>query len=672
MLITNKPSGSVSALKHKARRLAYSFAALVMAVALTAILPVQGVVHALASNDRQQLFAAAAHEFGVPEDLLLAISYNQSRWETHKGQPSVGGGFGLMHLTTNIEAEDGRGDPARPLPARAQSEQPFTLDQAAGLLKVPANDIKQDDRQNVRGGAALLSQYARELNGGKLPTSISDWYEAVARLSGAQTTEQATDFVDSVYGSLRSGASLSTTDGQSLTLTPQNVQPTRKDLKALGLPQGAQVPETEARQTQTDCPATLHCRFVPARFAQNDPANPADYGNYDTANRPHDMKIKYIIIHDTEGSYDSAISWFQNPASYVAAHYVIRSSDGEVTQMIRTKDVGWHAGNWYVNMHSIGVEHEGEAAAGGSWYTEAMYRSSAKLVRYLADRYDIPLDRQHIIGHEQVQGINPTRVPQMHYDPGPFWDWDHYMDLVQGQNTHAFNQNNTVAAAMNQSMQNMGGRVVTIAPKFAQNRPVVTSCSGGVCTPLTNNGSNFMYVRTEPRADAPLVTDAGLHPDGTPGTTNISDWSAKAFHGEHFVAVERQGDWTALWFNGQKGWIYNPWQAPTAVSGWSRRVTPKQGKTNVAIYGRPVPEPEAFTGGTTPFAPIPLQYVMPAGQSYAAYESKAVNDYYQVLTFDRSAPGDGTVVVGNERYIPIDYNHRQAFVKASDVDLSWW
>ena len=83
--------------------------------------------------------------------------------------------------------------------------------------------------------------------------------------------------------------------------------------------------------------------------------------------------------------------------------YTLRASDGHIAQHVKAKDVAWHAGNWYVNAKSIGLEHEGYAAR-GTWYTEAMYRSSAKLVRYLADRYDIPLDRQHILGHDVVQG----------------------------------------------------------------------------------------------------------------------------------------------------------------------------------------------------------------------------------------------------------------------------
>ena len=121
---------------------------------------------------------------------------------------------------------------------------------------------------------------------------------------------------------------------------------------------------TKAQSPSPECPTDLDCRYDAARFAQNS-SDPADYGNYDTANRPKDTKIKYIVIHDMEGSYESSIAWFKDPRSYVAAHYMIRSSDGQVTQMVQNKDVGWHSGNWYMNMHSIGVEHEGFAASGG-------------------------------------------------------------------------------------------------------------------------------------------------------------------------------------------------------------------------------------------------------------------------------------------------------------------
>lgn len=619
---------------------------------LTVVGPLTSITSASAESPRQRFFKEASQEFGVPQEILMSVSYNQSRWENHEAQASVAGGYGLMHLTTKVTAEDGRGDPSRPIVERQDGQARYTLDEAAELLDTSKDILKKDDRQNVRGGAALLAEEAKKDNNQKLPASIDDWYGAVAETSGIVDTDKATEFADNVYATIRSGASLTTTDGQSLQLLPQATSP---DKSTLTLPKTELFRHSDG--TRPECPPTVTCKFVPARFAQNTPGNPADYGNYDEANRPEDMKVKYIVIHDTEGSYESAISWFQDPRSYVAAHYVIRSSDGEVTQMVKTKDIGWHAGNWYMNMHSIGVEHEGFAAEGASWYTEAMYRSSAKLVRYLAHKYDVPLDREHIVGHEQYHGLTPARARLMHNDPGPYWDWEYYMDLLRAE-----------------PINSEGGRdakAVTIAPRFAKNQQEVTDCTEGVCETLPKQGTNFVYLRTSPQDDAPLLSDAGLHPDGTPGTTDIDDWSAVATYGQRFAVAERKGNWTAIWFGGQKGWFKNPdsWRERTAVNAHARLVTPKTGKASIPLYGRPVPEADAYTNGVAPLTPVPLQYNLLGGQSYVAYDRRASNDYYQVLTFDRSAPGDGEVVVGNERYIPISYNHRQAFVKASDVEI---
>ena len=125
-----------------------------------------------------------------------------------------------------------------------------------------------------------------------------------------------------------------------------------------------------------------------------------------------------------QGSYAGSISWFQNPSAQVSAHYLIRSSDGAVTQMVRDKDIAWHAGNWTYNTQSIGIEHEG-FVNDASWYTDAMYRSSAALTKYMCDKYGIPKDRSHIIGHNEVPGAT-------HTDPGPNWNWSYYMQLVTG------------------------------------------------------------------------------------------------------------------------------------------------------------------------------------------------------------------------------------------------
>ncbi len=101
---------------------------------------------------------------------------------------------------------------------------------------------------------------------------------------------------------------------------------------------------------------------------------------------------------------------------------MVRSSDGQVTQMVREKDRAFHAGDY--NRRSVGIEHEG-FVDNASWFTDQMYRASAALTRNIADRYGIPKNRTHIVGHVQVPGTD-------HTDPGPHWNWTTYMNYVTG------------------------------------------------------------------------------------------------------------------------------------------------------------------------------------------------------------------------------------------------
>src|SRR5918911_2151635 len=93
--------------------------------------------------------------------------------------------------------------------------------------------------------------------------------------------------------------------------------------------------------------------------------------------------IDMIVIHTTEGHFLGSVRWLANARSGGSAHFVV-SRHGEIAQLVSVTDVAWHAGNTYVNRHSIGIEHEGWTARGG--YSEAEYRASAQLVAYLANR----------------------------------------------------------------------------------------------------------------------------------------------------------------------------------------------------------------------------------------------------------------------------------------------
>jgi N-acetyl-anhydromuramyl-L-alanine amidase AmpD len=613
---------------------------------------------AAAGEERASVFASAAQEFGVPQEVLLAVSYNESRWTPHGSGPSSDNGYGIMDLRTKTLAAptDGRGDPTRPLAKQTTiSGTYFTLDDASALLHVSQDTLKTDERQNIRGAAAVLADYARKDNKGVLPASLDDWYSAVAAYGGATNEQAAGLFADDVFATIQTGASLTTSDKQSLRIMPKTDVHPNHALTGLGL-QASPMNTKNAGGTRVDCPTTLNCRFVPAAYVADDPNDPTNYGNYDPANRPKDMKIKYIVIHDTEGSYESAISWFQNPASYVSAHYVIRSSDGAITEMVRPSDVAWHDGDWYMNMHSIGIEHEGVAAQGATWYTEAMYRSSATLVRYLSAKYNIPLDRQHILGHDNIPTLSGTRMAGQHWDPGPYWDWNHYMDLL----------NAPITSGADVSART---KVVTIAPTFATNQQDITDCSSGTCTPLPAQGSNLVYLHTSPSQSAPLLSDPYLHTDNAPGTTHIEDWSATANSGDQYVVAGQQGDWTGVYYGGKVGWFYNPHGTQrTAHAATAKRITPRAGLTSIPVYGGAYPEASAYPADVPVQTLSPL-YTLPAGQSYVT-SGGGPTDYFYDATVDYSLPHDHMVVVGNEQYYRISFNHRQAFVKASDVVLT--
>lgn len=155
-------------------------------------------------------------------------------------------------------------------------------------------------------------------------------------------------------------------------------------------------------------------------------------GSYTKASRSK-KQIRTIVIHATEGgSLVGNVWWLSGGHSDGSAHYVI-SRDGSIVQLVHLSDIAWHAGNWATNVHSVGVEHVGETYDPAG-FTAAEYESSARLVAWLVRRYEIPVDRAHIIGHAQVPDPNdPSQSggASHHTDPGPHWKWDYYLRLVK-------------------------------------------------------------------------------------------------------------------------------------------------------------------------------------------------------------------------------------------------
>lgn len=606
----------------------------------------------------QEAFKKASKEFGVPQSILMSVAYNESRWDQHHGQPSTSGGYGIMHLTqvNNVPEIDAKGDGVK---RRSVASNPglHTLDTAAKLLGVDPAVLKKNPAENIRGGAALLAQYAHQTVG-KVPSNPADWYGAVAKYSESNYQSVAKDFANQVFKTIQHGAQRITPSGQHVALAANSVKPDKNTAHSLHL--------NQVKNTNTDCPHGLACRFIPAAYKQFS-ASPYNYGNYDLANRPKDgLKIRYIIIHDTESSYASAINTFQTQ-SYVSANYVIRSSDGQITEMVRPENIAWQAGNWYINMHSIGIEHEGVAAEGATWFSEPMYHASARLVKYLAKKYHIPLDRAHILGHDNVPGTSASGQGGMHWDPAAYWNWDHYFDLLGAPiQSHRGKSHNPVKSHSSRPEKgHHGSDIVTIDPDFYKNQTPLTYGD----QQLESKPSNFVYLRTAPSFTAPLISDPSLHPDGAPGTTQIYDWGDKAVTGQSFYLAARQGDWTAIYYGGQKVWFYNPHGKKT-VPGSGMLITPKKGLDSIPVYGTAWPEQSAYDGTGIPTSAreqlSPLQYQIPAGQVYVA-TGPFQSDFYYAKLYNQ--PSTNQVVKGDSEYYQISFNHRIAFVKKNDVNV---
>jgi N-acetyl-anhydromuramyl-L-alanine amidase AmpD len=635
---------------------------LVMLTYLTGVPKVSASETNTASLAPEQSFTQAAQEFGVPKQLLMAISYNQSRWQSHGASASINGGYGLMNLTSTVPTEDGRG--RGPILSHSPNNiRTHTLDEAAKLLNQSPENLKSDNYQNVRGAAAVLAQYAKQLHNNTLPANLADWYDVTAKFSSSTSSQSATEFANNVYTTLGHGASVKTTNSNlQLEATP-NIKPQVANIQKLNLPANNSPMNQTKTNGDTECPYDLNCRFIPAGYAQNS-SDPADYGNYDHANRPQDMQIKYIVIHDTEGSYQSAIDHFQDTKSYVSCNYIVRSSDGAVTQMVRNQDVSWCAGDWYVNMHSINIEHEGFAAQGATWYTEEMYQSSAKLVRYLAQKYHVPLDREHIVGHDNIPTIAPDRLGGQHWDPGPYWDWNHYMALLHRVSDDQERWMESKPTGNNQT--------VTILPNFSKNQPKFTDCSTAPCITLPAQGSNTVQLHTQPNNNSPLLSDPYLHSNNSPGTNQVNDWGAQAAAGQRYAVADQKNNWTGIWYGGKIGWFYNPNNQPTAVKSRSVTITPRAGRTSIPVYGAAYPDATAYPSGVPVQVLDPL-YTMPAGQEYAAITDRLPTDYFYDATINYSLPHDHEIIKSQDgKYYQITFNKRIAYVKTSDVDIKWW
>ena len=380
---------------------------------------------------RNDAFRTASAKYGISEDWLVALGYQQGRFEPAQETDTLDDpaldmtdpGANLLVDTPVDETDDAAQDTADPSapPADVASfgVMYLTDDQiarAATLTGLAPDSLRTEIAANISGAAAILAADAQALGSlERATTSFLGVEDDAASLA-----------LDDIAVAQSTGFDVTTDDGEHLVF----------DGTGASVPALPTTDMVEDQGVFDDPDRAVAAGHMPAYQWIASPNFGSRLGDH----------IHYVIIHDIEGTMAGAISVFKNPATEVSAHYIVRSHDGHIVKMVLERDEAWHCGHGWFNRHSIGIEHEGFAHKkdGGGYYTKTLYAASAALTCSIAVRYGIPVDRKHIFGHLNVPSNLDSHTLcsdaageagkcggiDHHTDPGRYWNWKEYMAMV--------------------------------------------------------------------------------------------------------------------------------------------------------------------------------------------------------------------------------------------------
>ena len=162
-------------------------------------------------------------------------------------------------------------------------------------------------------------------------------------------------------------------------------------------------------------------------------------------------KPDMISLHVAEGTFKGTVSWCCNKNSGVSCH-LVTGKNGEYEQLVDLDKAAWCNGTsttkgakydyrrstnrlvrerkTNANYYTISIENEGYSYKDGyGKLTAKQYATLLKLLKEIITMYNIPVDREHIVGHYEIA---PKEKPNC---PGSKFQWDELMkDLTEWKN----------------------------------------------------------------------------------------------------------------------------------------------------------------------------------------------------------------------------------------------
>ncbi|TSJ46683.1 N-acetylmuramoyl-L-alanine amidase [Fluviicola chungangensis] len=456
----------------------------------------------------QQAYAAYP---AIPKGVIEAVSFTQTRMsyladselESCSGLPKSRGFLGMV--------------------ARGKGYFKENMKLVSQLSGIPVSQIRQDPAAEINAFAKVINGYVTELKGMSLQNTLKEVFSRLSYLPDSgrvniyardaelyelfrflNNDEYAVSYHFPNYNfdlvSLFGAENLAVLSAQRVIFSEEGI---RSDSGHSYLPVKK---ESILKSTE----------YAPAIW------NPAPSCNFSSRNG---TAISAITIHTIQGTYAGAISWSQNCSSSVSYHYVVRSSDGQVTQMVLEASKAWHVGS--ENPYTIGYEHEGYVSQ-SQWYTTALYNASAGITRDIC---------------QSGYGINPLRTfsgaatsgtnvlggcikikghqhypNQTHTDPGIYWNWALYYQLV---NNNPVQSNLTTVSG---TFTDSGGS----SADYSNDQRYFTLIQPANASSITLNFSSFsletnwdyLYIYDGATTSSPLIgTYTGTNSPGTISST---------------------------------------------------------------------------------------------------------------------------------------------------------